>query len=116
MTHAQIGEKILRYSLSAVFLYFGFSQLFDSTSWVYLVPNWATNLSNLAPATIVLANGIFEITLGTLLAMGLFVRPISIILALHLALVTIEMGFTPTGARDFGLTFATAALFFFEEK
>lgn len=112
MHNKNIGLIILRIGLAIVFLWFGFSQLFDGISWVYLVPEWASNLLHIPPAMIVLANGLVEVILGALLAMGFFVRPVALLLALHLALITIDMGFSATGVRDFGLTVATLSLFF----
>ncbi len=112
MTNNERGFLILRLSLAIVFLWFGFSQLMDGVNWVYLVPEWAVNIIHLPPAMIVLGNGLFEVVAGTLLAMGFFVRPIAVLLALHLALIAFELGLTPVGVRDFGLTMATLSLAF----
>ena len=98
--------------LAAVFLWFGFSQLFDSLKWVTIVPDYAVNLLHLPPAMIVMGNGIIEVILGSLLAMGFWVRIVAFILALHLIPITLEMGFSATGARDFGLVLAMLALSF----
>lgn len=114
MPNADIGLSILRYGLAALFLWFGFSQLVDGVAWVSWVPAWAVDLLRIPPAMIVLANGALEVLLGSLLALGLFVRAASLILALHLALITVEIGLNAIGVRDFGLTAATFALFFLE--
>jgi uncharacterized membrane protein YphA (DoxX/SURF4 family) len=110
MNKQQAGLLVLRYGLAAMFLWFGFSQLFDSLNWVGWVPEWASALLHIPPAMIVLANGTFEVIAGMLLAAGLFVRPVAILLALHLALITVEIGLTAIGVRDFGLTVATVSL------
>lgn len=110
MTQMQAGLLVLRFGLSIVFLWFGFSQLFDSIQWVGFVPEWAVKLIHLPPAMIVLANGLFEVVLGTLLAMGFFVRYVALALALHLAVIALSLGLTATAVRDFGLTMATLAL------
>jgi uncharacterized membrane protein YphA (DoxX/SURF4 family) len=104
------GLLLLRYGLAAMFLWFGFSQLFDGVSWVSWVPEWAVNTLNIPPAMIVLANGLFEVIAGVLLAAGILVRPVALLLAAHLALITIEIGVIAIGVRDFGLTIATLAL------
>lgn len=101
---------VLRYGLAAMFLWFGFSQLLDSVNWVGWVPEWAVNILGIPPAFIVLANGTFEVIAGALLAAGFFVRPVAVLLALHLAFITVEIGLTAIGVRDFGLTMATVAL------
>lgn len=104
------GLTLLRLGIASVFLWFGFSQLFDSASWVDIVPLWAVELLNIPPAFIVMGNGAFEIVAGMLIAMRVWVRPIAILLGLHLLVITLEMGLTPTGVRDFGLVTATFAL------
>lgn len=108
----KIGLGVLRFGLAAMFMWFGFSQLFDSLSWVSYVPSWASNLLNIPPALIVLANGSFEVIGGILIASGFLVRWVALFLAAHLAVITIEIGMTAIGVRDFGLTCATLALAF----
>lgn len=108
--HQRIGLNVLRYGLAAMFLWFGFSQLIDSANWVSWVPEWASKVLHIPPAMIVLANGAFEVVAGFLIAAGLFVRPVALLLALHLAFITLEIGLSAIGVRDFGLTMATLAL------
>lgn len=110
ISRQRLGLHILRLGLASVFLWFGFSQLIDSLSWVGIVPDWAVSILHLPPAMIVMGNGFFEVILGSLLAMGFFVRIISFILALHLIPITIDFGFVATGVRDFGLVIAAFAL------
>jgi len=104
------GLLALRLGLAALYLWFGFSQLFDSVNWVSWVPEWAVNLLHISPAMIVFLNGMLEVTLGSLLALGFFVRPTALVLAAHLAIITLDIGFTAIGVRDFALTMATLAL------
>lgn len=59
---------------------------------------------------IVMGNGLLEVILGSFLAMGIFVRTVSLILALHLIPMVFEFGFSATGVRDFGLALASFAL------
>jgi len=110
ITRQEFGINLLRLGLAAVFLWFGFSQLFDSLRWVSIVPSWAVNFLSIPPAMIVMANGAFEVILAGALAMGFFVRIISFILGLHLVVIAFEFGFTATGIRDFGLVIASFAL------
>lgn len=97
--------------MAGVYLYFGLSQLMDGERWLTVVPEWAT-LSGLSAGSIVMMNGIFEVVLGSLLALGLWTRPVALVLAIHLFVISLGFGFTPTGIRDFGLSFATLSLFF----
>ncbi len=112
MTQIQKGTYLLRLGMAGVYLWFGFSQLFDSLNWVSFVPEWASSLLHLSPSMIVLGNGLFEVTAATLLAMNFFVRPVAILLSLHLLVIAFGLRTSPTGIRDFGLTIATFSLFF----
>ena len=108
----KIGFEVLRLALAGVFLWFGFSQLFDSLAWVGIVPDWAVNLLHMPPAFIVLSNGLLEVVLGSLLALNILTRYVALVLALHLFVIAFELGLTAIGVRDFGLSFATLAIFF----
>lgn len=110
MTRHEWGVLVLRLGLAAMFLWFGFSQLLDGLNWVGWVPEWAVNLLHLPPAMIVLLNGAFEVVAGGLIACNILTRWAALALAAHLALITIEIGMTQIGVRDFGLTVATLAL------
>jgi uncharacterized membrane protein YphA (DoxX/SURF4 family) len=101
---------ILRYGLAFLFLWFGFSQFFDTGNWISWVPQWATAFSGLDAEDIVLANGALEVILGSFLAIGIWVRWSAFLLALHLLLIVFEIGLTPIGVRDLGLFFASVAL------
>lgn len=105
-----IGIHILRLSLASVFLWFGFSQLFDSLAWVNIVPNWAVAFFHVPPAMIVMGNGLFEVIFGTLLAMGFWVRFSSFLLAIHLLIISFDFGFSAIGIRDLGLSLSAFAL------
>lgn len=103
------GLLLLRFGLVAVYLYFAFSQFTDPERWSGIVPDWATSLTTLESVTIVYANAVFELVFSVLLILGLWTKWVSFLLGAHLAVITISMGFTPTGMRDFGLTMATFA-------
>ena len=106
------GMHLLRFGMSAVFLWFGFSQLFVSLKWVSVEPDWAVSLLHVPPAMIVMGNGLFEVVLGTLLAMGFFVRIIAFVLGLHLLPIALSFGISAIGVRDLGLAIASFALSF----
>lgn len=110
ITKERLGIHLLRLGLAGVFLWFGFSQLMDSLRWVSIVPEWAINFLSIPPAMIVMANGLFEVIVASLLAMGFFVRITSFILGLHLLVIAFDFGFTATGIRDLGLVIASFAL------
>ena len=106
-----IGPVVLRVALALVFFWFSYMQLSNPDQWSRLVPDfiiYGIFTANL----IVVGNGFLEMILGSLLLVGLYTRIVSLILALHLAMIALSFGMTPVGVRDFGLTFATFSLFF----
>lgn len=113
LTKHEWGVLVLRLGLAALFLWFGFSQLLDGLNWVGWVPAWAVEVLHIPPAMIVLGNGAFEVVMGGLLAFNVFTRWAALALALHLAVITVEIGMNEIGVRDFGLTMATLALALF---
>ena len=110
----KIGLYILRLGLAFIFLWFGFSQISDVTTWVSFVPTFLGNFIN--PAFLVLGNGIFEILAGTLLSFNILVKPISILLGVHLFFIAVSIGLTSVGVRDIGLAIASIALGFIYQK
>ncbi len=101
---------VLRFTMCAVFLYFGITQLTSPEVWTGLVPEWLTNLTGMSASTFVTINAIFEIVASVLLLLGAFVRPVATLLFLHLLGIAFTLGFNPLGVRDFGLAFATLAV------
>jgi uncharacterized membrane protein YphA (DoxX/SURF4 family) len=110
---SRYAPLVLRLGLAAVFVWFGISQLTNSSLWIGMVPEWATSLLHIPANTIVYLNGWFEIVAGLLLALGLFVRLLGVVLAGHLFVITYELGMNPVGVRDFGLACSTFALALF---
>lgn len=104
------ARPVLRISLALVFLYFGFQQISAPDNWAGYVPGFLTS-SLLLAENIVIMNGIVELTLGIFLLVGLYTRISALVLGVHLIGITLSIGVTPTGIRDFGLAFATLALF-----
>lgn len=104
------GIFVLRIGLAILFLWFGFSQFFDQAAWTSWVPQWAMSLTGLEAEMIVLLNGGLEIALGVLLALGLYIRPAAVLLGLHLAVITFEIGLNSVGMRDFAIMAATFGL------
>lgn len=116
MNRQKIGLLILRFSMAGLYIWFGFNQIYNTSSWENLVPDWATSLFSLTASNIILANGLFEIFLGILLALGIFIGPVSILLSLHLFVIAFEFGISPTGIRDASLALATLSIFFLGDR
>ena len=110
MHSKDIAPVVLRISLALVFLYFGFQQISNPDSWISFVPEWII-LPGMTTNNFVILNGVIELLFGTFLIVGLYVRFSALILSLHLFGIAFSIGFTPLGVRDFGLAFATLALY-----
>ena len=105
------APAVLLVGLAFVVVWFGVQQLLHGVAWAGFVPAWTSTLG-IIPLTAVYANGTFEVVAGILLALGLFVRPLALLLFLHLVIIIVELGLSPTGVRDIGLAvgFLTIAL------
>lgn len=109
-TARAFAPVVLRIGLAVLYLWFGFSEILDTASWITWVPEWATALTGLSAHTIVLLNGGFEVLLGGMLAIGIAVRWVAFALALHMLLIVIDIGLTAIGMRDLALALSTLAL------
>lgn len=104
------ARPVLRVAMALVFLYFGFQEVTNPEAWVGFVPDFAL-VFGLKATTILLINAILELGLGALMILGLFTRIVSLILSLHLFVIAASLGFNDLAVRDFGLAFATLAVF-----
>lgn len=103
---------VLRAGLGLVLLWFGFQEVTNTSAWVGWVPSWVATMSPISVETLVILNGSFELLLGTLLLLGLFLPVISFLVALHMFGIVISVGYNEIGIRDFGIFMAAVALFF----
>ncbi|MEK6945376.1 MAG: DoxX family membrane protein [Nanoarchaeota archaeon] len=101
----------LRVAISAMFFWFGFSQIRNPDVWTGMIPNYVFSLLHLSPKTLVYFNGTFEVVFAFLLLLGLFTRFVSLILGLHLLHIVTILGYNELGVRDFTLALATIAVF-----
>jgi len=105
------GKVFLRVSMAFVFIYFGFVQVGAPDDWIGTVPEFLDG-TIVSANNIVIFNGVLEITFGIFMFIGLYTKFSALILSIHLALITLGVGFNPVGIRDFGLTIATLVVFF----
>ena len=106
---ATYAALVLRIGMALVFLWFGVTQIRNPSMFSFYVPDWVASLAGSAELAS-FGNGIAEVILAVLLIVGLGTRIVAALLALHLAAITVVIGFNATGVRDFGLTVATTAL------
>lgn len=109
MKTQEYAPPILRVGLALVMYWFGIMQILDPERFAGLIPEFIVNILGSA-TTISFINGIVEVILATLLTIGLFTKIAAWILAIHLAGITIILGWTPSGVRDFGLTIALVSI------
>ena len=110
---ASFAPVVLRVGLSALFLWFGLSQMTAPSDWLAWVPAWPTNLTGLSAGAIVLLNGAFEVVFGALLFAGYWTRWVALLLAIHMYFLAYEFGYNDIGVRDFALATSTLALALF---
>lgn len=104
------GLCILRVGLSLVLLWFGTQQLLFPVDWISYVPDWAVSITALSTSALVLLNGGIEIACGILILLGVLIRVASLLMAVHLALIILSLGYNATAVRDLGLAFGFMAL------
>ena len=109
----KLALPTLRFGIVILFLWFGLSQITAPTNWTGWVPEWATSFG-LSANVIVLLNGSFETILGLVIALGFYTRLAALLLALHIFLISFEIGYTAIGVRDFVLAIATLSLAMFK--
>ena len=106
------GTTLLRIGISSVFLWFGCQQFLSPEMWIGFIPQWVLDISPIGPVTLVHLNGALELVFGTALMFGLFTRASALVLGLHMAHITIMVGYDSIGVRDFGLAIAALSVFF----
>lgn len=109
---AFLSILLVRYSLVALFLWFGIMQLFDPQAWLTYLPEW-TGYIPINPATFIQLNGLFEVILAVALFIGIFTRVAAGLLGLHLLGIAISVageGSVALGVRDGVLALCTLSL------
>lgn len=101
----------LRIGIALVFLWFGTNEIMNPSMWTSLIPHWVMSFTGLSATTFVYLNGFAEVVLGLMLAFNLYLRVVSFLLAVHLFMIVIDVGYDAIGVRDFGLFIATVSLF-----
>ena len=101
---------IVRLGMSAVFLWFGFSQFANTANFLGYLPDFLFKSKFASEA--VMLNGSFEIIFGIMLAAGVFTKWVALLLGVHLVMIASSLGYSETAVRDFGLALATLSIFF----
>jgi len=114
------SQLILRFSLAAVFLWFGIGRFMQSQYWVdtwlpVRVQHMATAVG-MSPVNLVVLIGILEVLIATSLVTGFFQRWFAGIGAVFLVLVMAVNGIDEILVRDIGLTGALLSLMLWPER
>lgn len=104
----QRSTLLIRYSLTALFLWFGFQQLTDPSSWITFLPSW-TGYFPIPGEMLIQLNGWFEIVAATMLGLGIWTRLVAGVLGLHLIGIAASVG-GAVGMRDLALGLCTVAI------
>jgi uncharacterized membrane protein YphA (DoxX/SURF4 family) len=107
--YKDFAPALTRWGIAAVFLWFGLNQIFDSAAFMGYLPDFMLSLEY--AQTLIILNGVGETVLGTLLLLGFFIRPVALLLFLHLVGITINLGYNDIAVRDTGLAIVTLAIF-----
>ena len=105
-----LGQLVLRYSWTLLFVWFGFQQLTAAQAWTSYLPPW-TGYFPVPGEMLVQLNGLLELCLAALLALGAYTRVVAGLLAVHLAMIAFSVG-GAVGVRDAALAATGFALMF----
>ncbi len=105
------GISLVRIGFSLVYIWFGSDQLLHPAKWLSFLPSYATKIIPVSTHALVLGNGVFEIIFGLSLLVGLYIRFVSAILALHTLHIVSIVGYNPIGVRDFGIAMSMIGVF-----
>lgn len=100
--------QVVRVSAVALFLWFGYQQLVSPENWVDFLPAW-TGYIPIPGEMLVQLNGLTEVVLASLLALGVSTRLVAAVLGVHLLLIAITAG-GAIGVRDAALAAMTLSL------
>lgn len=113
----KLSLDILRIGLALTIFWFGVSQLISPNNWIGYVPIYMDSIFPFfSLKTIVILNGIFETITALLLIFNKFTKIVSLLLAIHLIIIIIDLGFTEIGIRDFGILVGLVSLYLNSKK
>ena len=107
-----ISPFILRLGIGFVFLWFGLNEILNPLSFISYIPTDIVGIFSLTDFNLVVLSGIFEIIFSLFLIFGIWIRWTAILLAFHLLLIILSVGFDAIGIRDLGLFFSLIAIIF----
>jgi cytochrome c biogenesis protein CcdA len=119
MTHVHTAILLIRFSIGLLMLCFGLSQMNNPKRWEVFLPSWLIKilaLFGLSPKIAIRIHALGNLTLGTLLAIGLWPSVIPLLVIVWLATVgtfASRVDWT-IGLRDYALMATVIGLFLLE--
>lgn len=107
---AKFAPVFVRFAISLVVLWFGVNQLSNPEQWISQLPEWTTKLP-VSQVGLIYFNGWFELVFGLALFVGFYTRLSAFLIAIHLLHITITVGYSAIGVRDFGLAISALSVF-----
>jgi hypothetical protein len=104
--------NILRVGIAITFLWIGLLILKDPIGWGGYVAPWAENLIPFPMKSVMLFVGFFDITVGLMFLLDIFVLEAALAGVVHLFTVLAVAGINAITVRDIGLFSACLAIFF----
>lgn len=107
---AKFAPVFVRIAISLVVLWFGINQLLNPEQWISQLPEWTTLLP-VSQVGLIYFNGWFELVFGSALLVGFYTRLSAFLITLHLLDITLIVGYSAIGVRDFGLSISALSVF-----
>jgi len=104
------SKEILRVWISSVYLWFGFSQLFDPMTWTAWLPSWVYSLPFDA-TTFIYMNWWVEVILWIILLIWFKTKLIALLLSIHMTVILFHVWYNDIFVRDFWILIATFVIF-----
>ncbi len=103
---------ILRVGIAVTFLWIGVLIFASPEAWGNLLPSWAAGIMPMPLEQAMLGTAVTDILIGFFLLIDFYTWFFSLLAALHLIIVLIVAGITPSTARDIGLLAGCISLIF----
>ena len=94
---------LIRLGLGFVFFWFGIDKFIHPALWIGWIPQYVLSLIPIFPGIFIFLLGVIETILGALLLLGVIVRLVALISAIHLLAIIFSLGFNDIVVRDIGL-------------
>lgn len=108
--YKEYAPAIARYGVGIVFFIFGISQIINPENWVAWLPSFSFNLG-ITGESLIYINGAFDFIVGALLLIGIWIRPVALVGAVHIAGIIVSLGYNDIAIRDFGLLLVLISVF-----